>query len=356
MKPVTVAVFMKEPAHGQELARGLAERNTAFHIMVFEAEITPETEWEVLVTDFDVKVDAGQEFWASRGIRLTEPCSISQISEMIVKRVSCLRGGWMNTADGKNICHTAAFFSRWGGSGVTSLALSVGRILSGAFGERVLYLPFTCRDGSLDYRDAGFQHKTEGAGTLCRGQELVYRMKYDRLSCLSSFVSEDEYGLHYLSVQNGEENILAGLDLEELTQFYAHLQEVGGYDWIVADWGSMSPKEWFSFSIYVENMQDSRTGYCQSHYPVDSGRTEKDGKAVCETGTCKIILQNHGLENRLTDRYDGTAFVEIIHDGESFLTRDDGCVEISLNKSFSEGVKIIADYLMEAVANSVESW
>ena len=48
--------------------------------------------------------------------------------------------------------------------------------------------------------------------------------------------------------------------------------------------------------------------------------------------------------------------MELIHDGESFLTSEDGRTEILLTKSYGAGIKLIADTLMERVPKSVEDW
>ena len=329
MKSLKVAVYMKEPGCARDLARGLAEQGNQWAVVVCDGEIASQDEWEILVTDFDVKEVLGAEIWASRVIWAGEPWPVSVLAGQVSSLASEL--GWErcpSKPDRK--CRLAAFFSSQGGSGVTSAALTAGRILAGGYGERVLYLPLTYRDGSLRYRS---RPSVSGCSPV---KELLYRFRNCRPVSFERFIEADDYGLEYLSSEEGE-NCLQQLEPEELDFFLQKIKETGTYDWIFADCGTGKVPLNCFVRVAVDNLQDSRV----------------DMRAA--DGEAGFLLKNHGTGNR-TEVQGGQVWCEILHDEDSFFCGSNGITEISMSKSFSSGIKKFSERLLDTMPNSVDTW
>ena len=356
MKPVTIAVSVKHAGFAADLAKGLMELGRPYFVEIAgaEGETAPESQWEVLVTDFGEKEGLAACFEPYRVIHVQEDtCRISRIAGRISAAARKLRSqaeeeypepsagtghGELESGSGRIVL----FQSFWGGAGVTSLAVASGRMLSGAYGERVLYLPLTARDGSRMYRrGCEGSRMTEGSGPEGTAAELYYRMKNGRPFCLDDYVCSDDAGLEYLSwgVSGGSADGMSG---EELTAFLKLLGKMTDYGWILADGGTGDFSGPADLRVLVDSRQDCR---CR---PGDS----------C-TGELRLLVHNRGMENRLEPSggmMPGTSVLELMEDGESFLTDEEGTVEIILSKTYGAGIKIFSEWLLETVANPVESW
>ena len=356
MKPVTIAVSVKHAGFAEELARGLMELVRPYFVEIpgAEGETAPESRWEVLVTDFGENEGLAACFEPYRVIAVQEDtCRISQIAGRISAAARKLRSqeaaehpaypdedcqGEMEPGRSRLVI----FRSFWGGAGVTTLAVAAGRMLSGAYGERVLYLPLTARDGSRMYR-----RETEGSGPEGTAAELYYRMKKGRTFCLDDYVCSDDAGLEYLSwgTSGGGAEGMSG---EELTEFLRLLGKMTDYGWILADAGTGDFSGPAVLRVLVDSRQDCR---CR---PAENGRTGDS----C-TGELRLLVHNRGLENRLEPSEDmrtGIFALELMEDGESFLTDEAGTVEIILSKTYGAGIKKFSEWLLETVANPVEWW
>lgn len=355
MKPVTIAVLTKEAGLAADLARGLAERGSHFVIETVTPEQAenwgmqprngPEKYYEVLVTDYEEKDGLRGCFEPSRVVLTGEnPCRISDIHGKIMEAAGQPEGS-LRLVD-EQAARVVEFGSFWGGSGVTSLAVAAGRMLAGAYGERVLYVPFTQRDGSLDYRcisSEGIREPGRSLGSPVR--ELAYRLKNRRPVFWQNFSQSDDYSLDYLWCGR-EKNELLELEKEEQILLLEGLKLSGEYDWIFVDRGNGILPAASDIRIAVDSQQDCRRR--------EIGRTE--------SGVCglEILVVNHGLENRkdaaASDAGETMVSVELIHDGESFLSGADGQTEIIMSKSYAVGIKIFSELLLEMVSNPAESW
>ncbi|MGN1143757.1 MAG: hypothetical protein ACI4SU_04265, partial [Anaerovoracaceae bacterium] len=320
MKPVRIAVLMKEAAFGRAVARGLAESGNGFLIEVAEpgppetpgTQETPETPgtqgmpgnpktsgaglpeewvcrsetWEVLVTDCgpEACLDGGSGAGLKDnveeqgpGLVIVDPetCRISQICRQVQEaadrvrerrcagsgeRLRYRRGTWQNdqrNGDGRpgkdgQQTEIIGFLGLCGGCGTTALAVTAGRMLAGAYGEKVLYLPLTDMDGAWVYRESDMLRRKGSSGEFTpeacppgeyssgehspgacpqRGKELLYRLSHGLPCSVERFMVRDCYGLE----------MAAGMDClptEERLELLTHLAETGGYDRIILDLGS----------------------------------------------------------------------------------------------------------------------
>ena len=362
MKPVTIAVSVKNPGFAADLVRGMSllDRPYCIEIAGEKSENAFESRWEVLVTDFAGNEGLEACFEPYRVIQADEDtCRISQISSRIDEAVRRYRDECagctdefkertIGTGTGMGKTRTVCFRSLWGGAGTTSLALAAGRMLSGAYGERVLFLPFTPSDGSLLYRrDAEAEHTAEG-----KGMEVFYRMRNGRPFLFSEYVSCDCTGLEYLNWGSGGAGQVL-MSEEEQRQFLHLCAEKEEYDWILADLGTGNMDVSGTVQILVDNLLDCRTAYRRT-----DDATERRYEEL------QLVIQNRGLENRLEavpdqeeeEKIKKKFVMELMDDGESFMTDDAGKVEIILSKSYAAGIKIFSEWLLDTVGKSVEMW
>ena len=346
MKPVTIAVSVRNPGFAEALAKGLAKYGNGYMIENLRREdFDSETKncHEVLVTDFEGKDGWKGDFEPYRVVCVSEDtCRISWLTGQIAAASHRYReeqgdapedsfsSGKLPDSLGSSACRIAVFRSLWGGSGTTSLAVSCGRMLAGAWGERVLYLPLTEIDGSLLYRRREDTQGTELTGRIS-GKELFYRLKNRRPIDRNRYFQSDEWGLEYPAFTEAE-NFLFCLSREELKIMTEELKTLEYFDWILLDAGTRAVWPEGDELILTDHQQDSRS--------------------VPQEAACSILVRNHGLENRMISPVE----MELIHDGESFLTAEDGRTEILLTKSYGAGIKLIADTLMERLPKSVEDW
>ena len=357
MKPVTIAVSLKHPGFAEDLVRGLLSLDRPYFVEIAgaEGETAPESRWEVLVTDSEGKEGLTGCFEPYRVIRADEnTCRISHISSQIDAAARQYRESREEPVQStvpagiyKGNSRVVCFQSCWGGAGTTSLALACGRMLSGAYGEHVLYLPFTVRDGSVIYRHGAEAEDPAGAG----GTELFYRMKNQRPFHFGDYVCTDYAGLEYLNWGRG--GMKSGnMSEEEKIRFLKLTAEQGEYDWILVDQGTGNLPFDAAVRVMVDNLQDSRAVSPEKQY----------GREILGSGI-RIMVHNRGLENRMEAESDaagkngnGSFILELVDDGESFLTDEAGKVELVLSKSYAAGIKIFSEWLLETVGNPVEMW
>lgn len=414
MKPVRIAVLMKEPAFGRAVARGLAESGNGFLIEVAERELLEgrsET-WEVLVTDCDPEECLGSGSGAGLkddveeqgpGLVIVDPetCRISQLCREVqeaadrVRERRCAgsgeslrhrRGTWQNgqrNGDGRpgkgdRQTEIIGFLGLYGGCGTTALAVTAGRMLAGAYGEKVLYLPLTEMDGAWVYREAElFQRK--GSAEECpsgecppgecpsgecpsgacpqRGKELLYRLSHGLPCSVERFMVRDCYGLE---MSEGMDCLPAEERLELLT----NLAEKGGYDRIILDLGSRErlrsigkqAAEMCSVFVEVGNRMDGRCvlDFALAPNPLTCSESLNTPVIFSER---RIMVWNHGTENRepavMAASNEQPVILEIAHDEESFLPdRETGRIDIAMTKNFAIGVKNLTEILMNFYENT----
>lgn len=397
MKPVRIAVLMKEPAFGRAVARGLAESGNGFLIEVAERElpeglpeILPEIlpeECEVLVTDCGPEECLGGSSGAGLkedmekqgpGLVMVDPetCRISQLCrevQAVADRVRerrdisngeslrHRRGTWQNgqrngecrSGKGDRPTEIIGFLGVCGGCGVTATAVTAGRMLAGAYGEKVLYLPITETDGAWVYRETEMLRRKSSPGECPqRGKELLYRLSHGLPCSVEGFVLRDCYGLE----------MIEGIDClpaEERLELLTHLAEKGGYDRIILDLGSRESfqsvrrqaEDMCSVFVEVGNRLDGRCVLDSTFAPNPPITPDNLNKPVFFPER-RIMVWNHGAENRepavMAASDEQPVILEIAHDGESFLPdRETGRINIAMTKNFAIGVKNLTEFLLK---------
>ena len=355
MNPVKITVSTKEPGLARDIARGLTElgKNLIIKIVDVEgiAEKTSQTDAEVLVTDFDEKIAEKAGFEPSDVVWICEDTpQISGIYRRIMDIVCRKReetyGAGMSRPEGESIqaSRILSFFSRQGGSGVTSAAVTAGRMLAGRFGEKVLYVSMTEMDDSLYYDETFTEEEQAEINLTGSVKELWYRLKNHRPIFMEHFVRRDVYGLEYLQT-GSDEILLKEMDADTLQMFLMRLIQRGGYGWILLDLGKTSSCPACSVSVEVSNLRDQR-----------SKRLPEAFEESC--GELEITILNNAARNCM-DTSGSRWRLEVQYDEESFLkkTCTAGTVEICMSKCFAEGIRAFTDALMDwAMSDCVEVW
>ena len=411
MEPIKIAVSTKEPGFARALARGLAEYGEGLYIRILEADpdmtaaglhgpgqdgTAPpaSADWDVLVTDLDLSAPDG---WKDRIVKLESyAISVKQVMDAVMEAAytagRCTgRRRQPETADGRRSV-IIGFYGRYGSSGVTSIALTVGRMLAGAFGEKVLYLSFAPVDdavlygavpyGAALYDAALYDAALDGEGAavgpeepVAAGEagrdrrrsrkELLYRLRQEAPFYFQQYIEEDEYGLHCLHPCDGE-NCFSAMEIQERRQVLDRISAAAGYNVIIADLGKRPEGNEFAetgcdLSVEVRNRLDRR-------WALQERRKEPYSRWVDHVTIWNRNEENCGMEKkdpercRTEDDLEKNPLIEfeIEDDTESFQiftyaaggyeeVESSGFISISMTKGFAMGIKNFADFLEENV-------
>jgi len=345
MKPVTIAVSTKEPGLAQDLARGLTGlgKNLIVRIVNPDSGDTDSLEGaDVLACDFDFCTADGVSELDLTVVKLDrKPLRISHIYQQIMDAYSESRGGKTGGASGGGTFGSLSLFSMQGGSGVTAVAVTAGRLLAGMYGEKTLYVPMTPEDGSMLYNEPLMTVNQKHQGDVLL-KELQYRIKNDRPLYMDRFVGQDEYGLEYLCTGMSS-GMWKEMKPEERSKLLWNIAEQGRYQWLILDWGKQTAIPDFGVPAELFSNADSRIN-CIKRW-----NGSKPGSGT-RSHSHKIQILNHGRKNSAEMVQEGVR-AEILQDGESFTPENTengiSYVKISMNKLFSEGVRNLVEILME---------
>lgn len=330
-KPVKIAVVTKELGLAQDVARGLSELGKGISVAVIEPEFEPEKrqnlrfeDTDVVVMDlvgFEDKTGRGADFEPS-GVVYLQECGY-RISEIYNKAMDVVCRKRENDGEplqlmlrgSGEICRMMAFFGKSGGCGATSVAVTVGRLMAGMYGESVLYVGADGGDGVLPNM----------------WKELQYRIKNDRPIYAEKFVQRDDYGLEYL--QTGAETLgLQGLlDLYGV-EFWKKLALCCGYKWIFFDLGKRKSVPNWTIPVEIFNYRDVRDRHALEG--ASGIRIVNRADVNCVDINC--------VDNANYDGDRNGAVFQVADDEDSFSYG-----EISLSKNFAAGLRDFAGWLME---------
>jgi hypothetical protein len=315
-------------------------------------------DWQVLVTDLDCLMDAR---WESHVLLLkSNVISVEQVCNLIMEKTTQKQERQLLCPEGQPIFF--AFYGKYGSSGVTSMAITAGRFLAGAYGEKVLYLSFTPYDDSRLYslysspfsEDAfyGARQVTGKKEAICKGdsfptrKELLYRLRQGIPFFFQRYVEEDDYGLAFLYQTNGH-NCFSDCEEEEIRRILESLSVQTDYDVVLVDLGTGAEghglTDLWAARVEVGNAKDLRWS------------------AVPEEG--KIIATNYSDENsndsgRLKIAMDSESFqrveVEIEKERKKEVDKDTSHriainIAINMTKKYANGVKNLAELLENVV-------
>ena len=373
MRPIKIAVCMKDPGYSRAIARGLAEKGLKMEMRVLEnlplKQVCEQIlkDW-ILVTDLNRKTVLDAVLGLQEGVQedgqgevltgvvFLEDDAVS--AEWLSRKILlCAQNLGLGGNRGRGLKEenaaralTAGFYADWGGCGVTSAALVTGWLLSGAYGERVLYLPFTGEDGSRQYCPEGSgasvyptRGSAEDDGPGAR--ELLYRIKHNLPWVPEAYAVSDDCGLDRLR------NVKL-LTKEEREELAGYLGVKAGYDWILLDFGKEISESKLNpdWKVKLDSFADLR---CRM--PYDDGRTasvnRSEAKQFISVRNRMEGWHDAGTQEREHIEEKGERIrnrIVIPEDRESFV-RDEknGLISINLHKTFAMGAKKIAEILMK---------
>ena len=352
MKPDWIAVWMKDPAFGRAVARGLAESGNGFLLEVTETlqrETLQEGRYTVLLTDRKSELEGVENGKKAQfpAVVVADPvtCRVSQLCREILAAADRAhethgaRGGDLSSAEyreGKRGGRITGFLGRTGGCGTSAAVVTAGRMLAGAYGEKVLCFPLTGENGLRIYS----AEEDLPAPSVRSAKELLYR-KLHQLPCsVAAYAACDSYGMEQIPS-------VCGLAAEERIRLLLCLQQE--YDRILVDLGCRS--QWNRTESLQNEVQNGmkkemkkEMNFCSHLVEIADCRDSRTALEEESEGDGRILIRNHGAASRIGS--DGA--VEIMEDPESF--RSDPArksISISMSKNYAIGIKNLVEILMK---------
>lgn len=129
--------------------------------------------------------------------RLKKTPSVSKLFESIREEYEEITGERLCIRTAERI-KTLVFYSKMGGSGVTSLAMVFGRLLASKYGKKTLYVSV---DGNRDWEKYIPEKESMDRINQCAG-ELEYRLSTGSLTGLDKYLYRDGWGLDLVELRS----------------------------------------------------------------------------------------------------------------------------------------------------------
>jgi len=246
MKNIKIAVLTKNKKYGEALSRGLAEERTGIEITCIDS--TKGADYDILLTDLE-SLSGPQILVLSDEnapeANLVDRCfSVAKIMNIILDKFIENNGRLFLPQKSKDTV-VIGVVGETGGAGATSVAITIGRILS-LQEKNVIYLNFSDNDDYVIYSECSFE-------SIKSIRELLYRINEGQRINLSSFLTKDSYGLNMMK----PDCKICISDTEVLLRF---LSEEAQMDYIVVDTGRKKDHiENCHHLIIISNFNDSRS-------------------------------------------------------------------------------------------------
>ncbi len=349
MKPIHITVLMRDAGQAKAVARALAEcgRHALIHVAespdnLHEADFGPV---DALLTDSASLLERPPDcpVVPVGELPLYGPALWAAAEEAALQRRGL--GAFFADARGRKPS-VLGFFSPWGGCGVTSLAISCGRLLA-AGGGRPLYID---RDGRPDAALYGGLYAREGRhaapDAACTLKELLFRLEHDMPLCLERWVREERYGLRLLMGAAGD-TILSSLSVEDWNRVLMQIALAAGADWLLLDLGRMERPA--AVALVLDGLA----------LEVRSRREQRclcaDGADAGAAGECLLVWNHDAESGSHTLRDAGWPVFSIRHDPESFAARKGSAgIDLLLSKDYGAGVAALKNFLLTWCENRVE--
>lgn len=312
MKKLNLAVYMKEKEYGQALARGMAYLSRSLDITICEeknkaADMATE---RVLITD-------DREMTGPWILLIRDVMPAEEILERTASIWHKMTGNLFFLENERRV-NVWKIGSRQGGSGTTSVCLTMARLLAEGGDRRVLYINAGTVDDYEIYIDAPFEKASPK-------KRFIFHVCYtDEKDFPDRFAVQDLFGVYYLRPDIEGNNTACEAEIQKITDFF---RDNGYFSHIVIDAGKnpfMRLDE--DVSVEVINTKDCRRKFA-------SGAT---------TFTLMNFAQDYakGMEG-------GRVFY-IPEDEDSFLITEKG-IEISMTGMFCAGLE---EFIKKAWAES----
>lgn len=300
MKKIKIAVCTKNRHYGKALAKGLAEESAGIEIIC--ADSSDADDCDVMLSDFKTPSELQISVLGDKIKESESTISKSLPVGIILKKIIKT---YLEATDHMFLpqmiedTKIVGAGSNVGGAGVSTIAITAGRILSLQSEGKVIYI--NC-SGSEDY-NIYFEGNIEKPRTV---KELIFRIKYSGKILLDDYIFKDEFGLCVLSAAED-------LRIDDIQILLKYLCESKHISYIVIDAGkNIQMMNLCHDQLIISNYNDVRCSY-------DEG-----------------VINNSMIKGKDRIRYDGTSFEKI-----------DNKVRISLEGIFAEDIKDIVQDLVQ---------
>lgn len=224
MRKLKIAVFTEEKEYALDLARGLCSQSSGIEVLV--------AEYEAQAFDYvgraGVVITDKETGFASQTLILTgerahedliagnvkKVYKISPVSEILQAAVSvCFENtGEVFYPEQEAQLKVWEFFSPWGGSGTTSIALTCAGLLASEPGEKVLYINLGITDDYEMYTDICFDK-------VCSKRRFIYAVETQSKIMTDNCFAVDGYGVFYFKPELEKNGFLYETDRNRILDF-----------------------------------------------------------------------------------------------------------------------------------------
>lgn len=285
MNNIKIAVLTQNKKYGEALARGLAEERSGIEMICIDSIETQE--YDIILTDF--KSLSGPQILVLSDDKTDEAnlvdkhLPVGEIMDFIIDRFIEIKGKCFlpQKSNGTVIVGVA---SETGGAGGTSVAITLGRILS-LQEKNVLYLNCSENDDYVLYSECSFE-------SLKSIKELLFRIDEGQKISLQSYTTRDSFGLNMMK----PDYKVCSDNVEKLFGF---LSEENQYDYIVIDMGRRKEfMECCHHSIVISNCCDSRSkegGDIYNHSPAERKNSIREDRESFQKKDSNVVISMDGL-------------------------------------------------------------
>lgn len=316
MKPLNILIFVRNKEYGRALARGLCNESTSLNVFFEEEDmdVALARNWDILLTDCysqeSPKILHLSEENGHEGLRpsISKRSSVrgifSQISAMAKANYGLTPDcNWQSDAK------LVSLITQEGGSGLTSIAITLARLLS-AKGCRVLYLNLGPMDDYKSYIAADFYSIGD--------KRQFYFLKEEGISgSVERFVAQDRWGVSYFRPEESKNSYFNEVDNGRLIRY---LEEEDVFSHMVIDYGKGMIQDKKENEILIN--------------------IRKNPNRVLSNDLVEIDLE---LMNFCDDYCLESAKNPIPADYEAFIQTEEN-IEISMSSEFSQRVE---DFILE---------
>lgn len=327
---IRVGIQIRDRGYAEALVRGLSRESRNMAFLLDETENT-----NLVLTDMaypeEYKLDRYLYLVAGNEVAVDREDLIFRYEDCrsIVNRLTCLYyllTGRNLEYQGTTVFRAISFVSGTGGAGVTSLCLSVGRMMSILYGCHCLYLSLTPLDGAGQY---------EG---ICDGrdlQKLFFRLETKQEVPLGAHIVSDGY-LDRLRVPFLN-HYLTEIDGTLLASLMSAVDRMGHYDFVLIDIGTM----YAGGAVDLLRNSDGLVCVCDGRRLIGEDRLSKVMETLQLSVTKGIWVTNMVRER---GRLDGEKIV-IGFCQQAFVQKGER-IEVDLNTAYGADVAMLCERIM----------
>ena len=246
MRGKSITIYMKNEKYGKSLAKGLCYIDTGLEIFLADSleKAMEGTKEGILLTDYDVNN-------CERVIKISNEEKLKPIDYLMEKiRVAMKKIYKIELCLRQRNTKIFGIYSRFGGQGVTSFAITLARILSIKTDKPVLYLSLDNIDDSYRYIDF--------KGCFKYSKEEYFFMKEEMLiASLKDYLMVDRWGVNYYISDRTENFFSSGYAKDKIIDY---IKNDSYFDYVIIDFGK---KHCLSYKWLDKKIEIERENFAQ---------------------------------------------------------------------------------------------